>query len=230
MLRDLKRPVAHRPGAHSKNVARVAAFTLLLGAGVAFSAEPKEWLERMNKALTTRNYVGVFTHVHGGRVETLRIIHRVRGRRCVRAPAVARWLGPRVHSRRQRTHLLLPRQARRSWSSAARPTVRCSVPCPPSTKTIRWSTKSVVANASACSAATRAWSRCNRATNIATATACGSTKRPRCRSRPSCAISRARSSSRSCSPPSICRSAFPTPCSSRRWTRPPTAGCAPIAR
>ena len=43
-------------------------------------AEPKEWLERMNQALTTRNYVGVFTHMHGGRVETLRIIHRVRGR------------------------------------------------------------------------------------------------------------------------------------------------------
>ena len=34
----------------------------------------------MNKALTTRNYVGVFTHVRGTRAETLRIIHRVRGR------------------------------------------------------------------------------------------------------------------------------------------------------
>jgi sigma-E factor negative regulatory protein RseB len=34
----------------------------------------------MNRALTTRNYVGVFTHNHGGRVETLRIIHRVRGK------------------------------------------------------------------------------------------------------------------------------------------------------
>ena len=64
----------------SRTGARIAAFTLLLGAGVAFGAEPQEWLERMNHALTTRNYVGVFTHVHGGRVETLRIIHRVRGR------------------------------------------------------------------------------------------------------------------------------------------------------
>ena len=63
-----------------RNGARFVALALLLGAGVAFGAEPKEWLERMNKALTTRNYVGVFTHVHGGRVETLRIIHRVRGR------------------------------------------------------------------------------------------------------------------------------------------------------
>jgi sigma-E factor negative regulatory protein RseB len=78
MLRDLKHRSAQR-----KNFLRVAAFTLpltLLIGGVAFSAEPKEWLARMNKALTTQNYVGVFTHVHGGRVETLRIIHRVRGR------------------------------------------------------------------------------------------------------------------------------------------------------
>jgi sigma-E factor negative regulatory protein RseB len=60
--------------------ARIAALTLLLGVGVALGAEPKEWLERMNKALTTQNYVGVFTHVRGTRAETLRIIHRVRGR------------------------------------------------------------------------------------------------------------------------------------------------------
>ncbi|MEO8064383.1 MAG: MucB/RseB C-terminal domain-containing protein [Pseudomonadota bacterium] len=59
--------------------ARVAALTFLIGVGVALGAEPKEWLERMNHALTTRNYIGVFTHNHGGRVETLRIIHRVRG-------------------------------------------------------------------------------------------------------------------------------------------------------
>jgi len=60
--------------------ARLAALTLLIGVGVAFGAEPKEWLERMNHALTTRNYIGVFTHNQGGRVETLRIIHRVRGK------------------------------------------------------------------------------------------------------------------------------------------------------
>jgi sigma-E factor negative regulatory protein RseB len=60
--------------------ARLAALSLLIGVGVALGAEPKEWLERMNHALTTRNYIGVFTHNHGGRVETLRIIHRVRGR------------------------------------------------------------------------------------------------------------------------------------------------------
>jgi sigma-E factor negative regulatory protein RseB len=36
------------------------------------------WLERMNQALTTRNYDGVFSHWQGSKVETLRIIHRVK--------------------------------------------------------------------------------------------------------------------------------------------------------
>jgi sigma-E factor negative regulatory protein RseB len=38
---------------------------------------PAEWLERMDQALTTRNYDGTFLHWHGGRVEMLRIIHRM---------------------------------------------------------------------------------------------------------------------------------------------------------
>jgi sigma-E factor negative regulatory protein RseB len=38
---------------------------------------PAGWLERMNQALTTRNYDGTFSHWHGGHVEMLRIIHRV---------------------------------------------------------------------------------------------------------------------------------------------------------
>lgn len=38
---------------------------------------PAQWLQRMNDALTTRNYDGTFTHWHGGRLEMLRIIHRV---------------------------------------------------------------------------------------------------------------------------------------------------------
>ncbi|HEX6636762.1 MAG TPA: MucB/RseB C-terminal domain-containing protein [Steroidobacteraceae bacterium] len=61
-------------------LAAFASVSMLLVAGMALGAEPKEWLDRMNKALTTRNYVGVFTHVRGTRAETLRIIHRVRGR------------------------------------------------------------------------------------------------------------------------------------------------------
>src|SRR5271163_4367608 len=46
-------------------------------ASAAVAEEPAQWLERMNQALTTRNYDGTFSHWHGGHVETLRIIHRV---------------------------------------------------------------------------------------------------------------------------------------------------------
>jgi sigma-E factor negative regulatory protein RseB len=53
-------------------------FTLALAmAGVALADEPGKWLERMNEALTSRNYDGTFSHWQGGRVEMLRIIHRV---------------------------------------------------------------------------------------------------------------------------------------------------------
>jgi sigma-E factor negative regulatory protein RseB len=53
-------------------------FTLALAlAGAALADEPGKWLERMNQALTSRNYDGTFSHWQGGRVEMLRIIHRV---------------------------------------------------------------------------------------------------------------------------------------------------------
>jgi sigma-E factor negative regulatory protein RseB len=43
--------------------------------------DPREWLEKMNKALATRNYDGTFFHISEGRVETMRIVHRVRSGR-----------------------------------------------------------------------------------------------------------------------------------------------------
>ena len=46
-------------------------------AGVASADEPARWLARMNHALTTLNYDGTFAHWQGGKVEMLRIIHRV---------------------------------------------------------------------------------------------------------------------------------------------------------
>lgn len=49
----------------------------LAGAVVAAADEPREWLQRMNDALTTRNYDGTFFHVRDGKFETLRIVHRV---------------------------------------------------------------------------------------------------------------------------------------------------------
>ena len=43
--------------------------------------DPRAWLKKMNLALTTRNYDGTFFHLSEGRVETMRIVHRVRGGR-----------------------------------------------------------------------------------------------------------------------------------------------------
>jgi sigma-E factor negative regulatory protein RseB len=43
--------------------------------------DPRDWLQKMNHALATRNYDGTFFHLSEGRVETMRIVHRVRGGR-----------------------------------------------------------------------------------------------------------------------------------------------------
>ena len=48
----------------------------LAAAASALAQEPRQWLERMNQALTSRDYDGVFSHWQDGRVEMLRIIHR----------------------------------------------------------------------------------------------------------------------------------------------------------
>jgi sigma-E factor negative regulatory protein RseB len=48
-----------------------------LAAGPAPAQLASRWLERMNLALTTRSYDGTFSHWHAGRVEMLRIVHRV---------------------------------------------------------------------------------------------------------------------------------------------------------
>jgi sigma-E factor negative regulatory protein RseB len=49
----------------------------LVSAAAAAADTPQYWLDRMNDALMTRNYDGVFSHWQNGRVETLRIVHRV---------------------------------------------------------------------------------------------------------------------------------------------------------
>jgi sigma-E factor negative regulatory protein RseB len=43
--------------------------------------DPREWLQKMNQALATRNYDGTFFHLSEGHVETMRIVHRVRSGR-----------------------------------------------------------------------------------------------------------------------------------------------------
>jgi sigma-E factor negative regulatory protein RseB len=67
-----------RSSERGSTLALSSLFTLALAmAGVALGEEPGKWLERMNHALTSRNYDGTFSHWQGGRVEMLRIIHRV---------------------------------------------------------------------------------------------------------------------------------------------------------
>jgi sigma-E factor negative regulatory protein RseB len=63
-----------------RNSERIGWLALALAlAGVAYADEPAKWLERMSHALTTLNYDGTFAHWEGGKVEMLRIIHRVEG-------------------------------------------------------------------------------------------------------------------------------------------------------
>lgn len=71
----------HKAGAWLMPCAMVGA---LLAAGVQKSKaadDPREWLEKMNRALESRNYDGTFFHLSDGRVETMRIVHRVRAGR-----------------------------------------------------------------------------------------------------------------------------------------------------
>lgn len=57
-----------------------AAIGAWLSFNPAMAAEdPREWLRKMNQALATRNYDGTFFHLANGRVENMRIVHRVRG-------------------------------------------------------------------------------------------------------------------------------------------------------
>ena len=53
-------------------------FALLVSAAAAAADDPREWLQRMNQALTANDYEGVFSHWRDGKVEMLRIIHRVK--------------------------------------------------------------------------------------------------------------------------------------------------------
>ena len=67
------------PALHA--AARLWLYCVLAGAAlpaVAGSNDPRAWVARMNEALASRNYDGVFVHQLGKRRETLRIIHRVK--------------------------------------------------------------------------------------------------------------------------------------------------------
>ncbi len=59
----------------------VGALVLALPPRSQAADDAKAWLEKMNHALATRNYDGTFFHLSEGRVETMRIVHRVRAGR-----------------------------------------------------------------------------------------------------------------------------------------------------
>ena len=54
-------------------------FLLLFALSIAWADDDdaRAWLERMSRALATRNYDGTFFHLRNGNIETLRIVHRV---------------------------------------------------------------------------------------------------------------------------------------------------------
>jgi sigma-E factor negative regulatory protein RseB len=56
----------------------VVGVLLMLPPGSQAAEDARQWLEKMNSALATRNYDGTFFHLSDGRVETMRIVHRVR--------------------------------------------------------------------------------------------------------------------------------------------------------
>jgi sigma-E factor negative regulatory protein RseB len=58
--------------------ATVGVLSLALGQRSSGAEDVRAWLEKMNQALATRNYDGTFFHLTEGRVETMRIVHRVK--------------------------------------------------------------------------------------------------------------------------------------------------------
>jgi sigma-E factor negative regulatory protein RseB len=61
--------------------AAVGALALALPQRSLSADDARDWLEKMNRALATRNYDGTFFHLSEGRVETMRIVHRVKAGR-----------------------------------------------------------------------------------------------------------------------------------------------------
>lgn len=59
--------------------ARALGWVSLAASFAALADDPRAWLERMERALASRNYQGTFVNEHDGQTETLRIVHRVSG-------------------------------------------------------------------------------------------------------------------------------------------------------
>jgi sigma-E factor negative regulatory protein RseB len=61
---------------HPRALSLSLALAALLQAGVLAAAESADWLARMAQALRTQNYEGVLVYAQGGRMESMRIVHR----------------------------------------------------------------------------------------------------------------------------------------------------------
>ncbi len=61
------------------STARALAAVALAVSFAAVADDAHGLLQRMEQALATRNYQGIFVHEHDGQTETLRIVHRVEG-------------------------------------------------------------------------------------------------------------------------------------------------------
>ena len=148
--------------------------------------------EKMNQALATRNYDGTFFHLSEGRVETMRIVHRVRagrvterlqsldgsGREFVRNNDELTCYLPDQH-----TVLVEPRQDHGPFLGSL-PQFGADVERVLSHRGAAADARPRPAGARHC--------RQSRRISSGSAIVCGSTRRPRCRSRRSCAIRTAR--------------------------------------
>lgn len=75
--------IRRAPGREAWLPTGIVACALLVAAPLLALAgdDPHEWLEKMTRALATRNYDGTFFHLSNGQVEAMRIVHRVQGGR-----------------------------------------------------------------------------------------------------------------------------------------------------
>jgi len=74
-----------RTTARTESVRRAAIILLLGCASLATSAwdgadrfDPPAWLERMERSISTLDYIGTFVLIQGGEVQTMQVVHRVR--------------------------------------------------------------------------------------------------------------------------------------------------------
>ncbi len=64
------------PQTHRRRTgATLAGLALLLAAPVGAGEEARVWLDRMSRAMQTLNYQGTFVYLHGGEIESMRIVH-----------------------------------------------------------------------------------------------------------------------------------------------------------